>query len=61
MEEGNKMNLTKETLLLFLQSLPPGSKFEIISFGSTYSTVSANDKGFDYSDTSLKLAKKQVK
>jgi Mg-chelatase subunit ChlD len=33
---GQKMEMTKEALKLFIQSLPAGCKFEIISFGSNY-------------------------
>ena len=36
--KGKKMEMTIEALKLFISSLPPRSKFEIISFGSTYST-----------------------
>jgi von Willebrand factor A domain-containing protein 5 len=37
---GQKMEMTKEALKLFIQSLPPGCLFEIISFGSSYSFAS---------------------
>jgi von Willebrand factor A domain-containing protein 5 len=37
---GKKMEMTKEALKLFIQSLPPGCLFEIISFGSDYSLAS---------------------
>jgi uncharacterized protein with von Willebrand factor type A (vWA) domain len=33
---GSKMETTKQALTLFLQSLPPDSFFEIISFGSNF-------------------------
>lgn len=34
--DGVKMNITNKALLLFFQSLPEDSKFEIISFGSSF-------------------------
>jgi von Willebrand factor A domain-containing protein 5 len=37
---GKKMEMTKEALKLFIQSLPPGCLFEIISFGSKFSLAS---------------------
>lgn len=33
---GRKMDMTKEALKLFIQSLPPGCTFEIISFGNRF-------------------------
>jgi Mg-chelatase subunit ChlD len=36
---GDKMNITIESLKLFLQSLPSGSRFDIISFGSKFKTL----------------------
>ena len=35
---GRRMEITKEAMKLFMQSLPPGSRYEIISFGCQYST-----------------------
>lgn len=54
------MTMTKNALLLFIQSLPKGSKFEIISFGSTYECMSNSPDGYDYSDETLKTAKEKV-
>jgi Mg-chelatase subunit ChlD len=33
---GGKMNTTNQALTLFLKSLPSGSRFDIISFGSGF-------------------------
>lgn len=33
MERGERMEMTKEALKLFIQSLPVGSQFAILSFG----------------------------
>lgn len=33
---GTKMETTKEALQLFLKSMPPGTYFDIISFGDTF-------------------------
>jgi Mg-chelatase subunit ChlD len=37
---GSKMETTKEALVLFLKSLPMGSKFEIINFGTKFDRMS---------------------
>ena len=34
--QGNKIDLTKQALILFMKSLPSDCLFEIISFGSSY-------------------------
>ncbi|RXG62402.1 von Willebrand factor A domain-containing protein 5A, partial [Armadillidium vulgare] len=36
---GSKIAKAKTTLLLFLKSLPPGCRFNVISFGSTFNTL----------------------
>jgi hypothetical protein len=33
---GTRIEITKKALLLFMQSLPPGSMFQIVSFGSHF-------------------------
>ena len=38
--EGKTIVITKEALKLFVQSLPSGCMFDIISFGSTYKSMS---------------------
>jgi Mg-chelatase subunit ChlD len=36
---GRKIEVTKYAMKLFIQSLPPNCKFQIISFGTTYETM----------------------
>ena len=43
---GSKMETTKEALLLFLKSLPTGSRFEIINFGTEFDFMSKTKEGF---------------
>jgi hypothetical protein len=60
---GNKMETTVEALKLFIQSLPAGSKFQIISFGSSH-TYLMNDQyvsTFDYTNENIKWVKSKVK
>ena len=58
------MDITKTCLQLFLQSLPPGCQFEVVSFGSDYRclTTTAGHKGrtFEFNEDSLEYAKGQV-
>ena len=44
--QGNKIVTAKETLKLFLHSLPKRSKFNVISFGTTFESIF--DKWVDY-------------
>lgn len=55
---GSKMNQTKETLQFFLRSLPEGSFFNIISFGSSHSKLFA--KSAKYDAASFKTASEHV-
>ena len=36
---GRRMEVTKDAMKLFMQSLPPGCKFQIVSFGTTYESM----------------------
>ena len=54
-----KMNITKESMKLFLHSLPKGSKFSIISFGTKFEYLK-QEKPFDYNDKNIKYVKQQI-
>ena len=41
---GSRIHLAKEALTLFIRSLPKGSKFEIIRFGTKYEYLNINGK-----------------
>ena len=51
---GGKNNSAKETLLLFLKSLPDGCYFNVVGFGSRYSTLFKNSQL--YNDNNLEEA-----
>ena len=50
---GGKMETTKEALILFLKSLPTGSRFEIINFGTKFDLMSNSKEGYTYDDKTL--------
>ncbi|XP_078687566.1 von Willebrand factor A domain-containing protein 5A-like isoform X1 [Branchiostoma floridae x Branchiostoma belcheri] len=56
---GSKIKNARETLLLFLKSLPVGCYFNIVGFGSSYKTLFNNSKQYD--NKSLKTACKALK
>ena len=51
---GSRNNSAKETLLLFLKSLPDGCYFNVVGFGSRYTTLFK--KSQLYNDSNLKQA-----
>ena len=55
--DGERMQTCKAALKLFIQSLPVGSKFTIISFGSSYALMEIKKKYIiDYNDFNKKKA-----
>jgi hypothetical protein len=58
---GIRMDMAREALQLFMQSLPTGSKFKIISFGSHFEEMNVNGDTFvDYNDKTRKIAINQI-
>ena len=64
MSIDNRISIAKEALRLFIQSLPAGSQFSIISFGSDFSAMSTKDNTsgvIDYNDQTKEHALKHIK
>ena len=57
---GSAIEITKEAIRLFLQSLPAGSNFQIISFGSKFQFLNNDVSFIDYTDENLTHARDQV-
>ena len=51
---GSRIKSTIKALKLFLQSLPHGCKFQVISFGSSYTYFLGQEKMQTYNDVILK-------
>lgn len=51
---GTPIKLANEALSLFLHSLPMGSKFNIVSYGSDYSKLF--EESVEYNDENLEYA-----
>lgn len=56
--QGTKMKRTVDTMQIFLRSLSPGVRFNIVSFGSSFSLLFPQSK--DYDEASLAEATKHV-
>ena len=52
---GRRMEVTKDALKLFMQSLPPKCKFQIISYGTSYSMMGEKQAYF-YDQSSMEKA-----
>ena len=59
MGRGSIMTMVKKALSLFLHSLPPDCRFNIVSFGSRFTHL-FEKKSAEYNDRSLKKAKVHV-
>ena len=55
---GNSMEFANKALILFLQSLPPGSYYQIIGFGSDYEKYDQTPK--EYTQTNIKKSIKFI-
>lgn len=53
---GSQMEQARETLQLFLRSLPVSCRFNIVGFGSTYSALFSSEGGVPYNDYNLEQA-----
>ena len=45
---GSRIEITKKALKFFMQSLPVGSKFQILSFGSNFSYMNGIPQMLEY-------------
>ena len=53
--DGEPIKLVKQSLLIFVQSLPPGSYFQLIGFGSTFKKY--NEKPIEYNTKNVEEIK----
>lgn len=58
---GSKIEMTKEALELFIQSLPAGCTFEIVLFGSNFKLMSDGGAGFKNNDATVKDVREKIK
>lgn len=57
---GRRIEVTKEALKLFMQSLPPKCKFQIMSFGTNYSPMPGKQAFFTYDQSTMETAIKHI-
>ena len=58
---GKPIDVTKEALLLFMNSLPAESEVEIVSFGSNFDYVAnEGEKTFKYNNDTAKTLKREI-
>lgn len=55
------IELARQALILFLFSLPAGSRFNVCSYGSRYEFLFDGERSVEYNDVNLKRAVNQVK
>jgi hypothetical protein len=53
MNSGQRMSLTRQAMTLFMKSLPVGSKFQIVSYGSQMKYYNGKEELMDYSDANM--------
>jgi len=57
--QGPRIEMAREALRLFLQSLPVGSRFDVINFGAEFNSCSEGE-GYHYDEVSLSNIKKYI-
>ncbi len=61
MEDENKIGLARTAMLLFLKSLPVGCLFNIVRFGSSYSSLFSDQVTREYNQTTMCQAESLIK
>lgn len=56
----DKMEMAKDALKLFIQSLPQGATFEVVSFGSDFSVSSKDQQGYVNSDENVEYIRNEI-
>ena len=56
---GDKIKITRQSMKLFMQSLPLDSQFAIVSFGSEY-RYTLSEEPIEYNDENLELCKVEI-
>jgi len=57
---GKEIEMAKEALKLFIQSLPQGAMFEVVSFGSRFEISSKDKCGYENNDTNINNIKQEI-
>ena len=50
---GKKMQMARDALKLFIQSIPKGAKFEVVSFGTDFEFSSNDKQGYVNNDSNV--------
>lgn len=58
--QGQNIDMTREALALFVQSLPAGCKFEIVLFGDRFDLMSDDGSGFINNDETLSALRPRI-
>lgn len=58
---GTFINLAKEALMLFIQSLPYGSRFNVVSYGSSHQFLFEGERSVQYDDQTVTHAINEIK
>jgi uncharacterized protein with von Willebrand factor type A (vWA) domain len=58
--DGDKMEMAKDALKLFILSLPKGAMFEVVSFGSNFEISSKDKLGYVNDDQNVEKIFKEI-